>query len=233
MCFFFWNFSLTFRILVARSWVALLQTKQQDMPRDIYQPQFCSLRASKLHVPKKSKHPRYEDIPWRCMDYVCIYFQLFLYHKFGSIESLIKWQICEAKILVKLGDAKEKKELEDSDQSGSPPDSLQSPITTSLRDERMQHCRESRELRGEAFLLGFPSIVEWTLETRNAKDRNHQRQNTKQYETSWGAIKLRCLGRCLVSNRELSLQKLLQATSILLLSVCGYIIEFPIFFTQV
>lgn len=54
------------------------------------------------------------------------------------IESPIQErQICEAKILVKLGDAKEKKELEDSDQSGSPPDSLQSP-TTSLRDERMQ-----------------------------------------------------------------------------------------------
>ena len=59
-------------------------------PNKAARPQFCSLRASKLHVPKKSKHPRYEDIPWRCMDYVCIYFQLFLYHKFGSIESLIK-----------------------------------------------------------------------------------------------------------------------------------------------
>lgn len=97
---------------------------------------------------------------------------------------------------MKLGDAKEKKELEDSDQSGSQPDSLQSPTTSSLRDERMQHCRESRELRGEAFHL-------W------------ERSNSD------------VAFRCLVSNGELSLQKLLQATSILLLSVCGYIIGIP------
>ena len=99
---------------------------------------------------------------------------------------------------MKLGDAKEKKELEDSDQSGSPPDSLQSPTTSSSRDERMQHCRESRELRGEAFHL-------W------------ERSNWDVLENVLFPIaNFRCRNFC----------KLHQ---ILLLSVCGYIIEIPIY----
>ena len=49
-CVFFWNFSGVPHF--SRTKLGCTSPKQQDMPRDIYQPQFCSLRASKLHVPK-------------------------------------------------------------------------------------------------------------------------------------------------------------------------------------
>ena len=127
--------------------------------------------------PKKIKAPKI----WRYSVevYIHIFGYFYIINLALYIESPIKkWHICEAKILVKLGDAKEKKELEDSDQSGSR--IPWSSSTTSLRDERMQHCRESRELRGEAFLLGFPFIVEWTLETQKiGTTRGKIRNNTK------------------------------------------------------
>ena len=80
--FFFWNF-FDFPHF-SRTKLGCTSPKQQDMPRDIYQPQFCSLRSPKLHVQKNQSTQDmkiFRGGAW----IIYIYFWLLLYHKFGSV----------------------------------------------------------------------------------------------------------------------------------------------------